>query len=135
MDCDKTGQLIISKNPFNEGVFETNDAVELKSHTDFKWLGRLDNVINSGGVKIHPEELEKKLGKYLHGRRLYFSSENHPELGQRVVLAIEGTAHENEDELFRVIESELASYERPKRIIYLREFDETPSGKVIRKKF
>ncbi|WP_332912306.1 hypothetical protein [Algoriphagus boritolerans] len=39
---------------------QTNDLVELTSETSFKWQGRVDFVINSGGVKFHPELLEKQ---------------------------------------------------------------------------
>jgi len=41
----------------------TNDVVALQSPTSFVWMGRYDNVINSGGVKIFPEKVEGKLSK------------------------------------------------------------------------
>ena len=43
------------------GRLVTNDVVELVSESEFRWLGRYDNVINSGGIKLHPEEMEKRL--------------------------------------------------------------------------
>jgi O-succinylbenzoic acid--CoA ligase len=42
----------------NEWIF-TNDVVELTEDKKFKILGRYDNIINSGGVKIQLEEVEK----------------------------------------------------------------------------
>jgi O-succinylbenzoic acid--CoA ligase len=41
----------------NEKIL-TNDIVKLISDTEFVWLGRFDNVINSGGVKINTEQIE-----------------------------------------------------------------------------
>lgn len=41
--------------------FATRDVVECRDHQSFRWLGRMDDVINSGGLKIHPEAVEKGL--------------------------------------------------------------------------
>ena len=46
---------------YSFGRLVTNDVVELVSESEFRWLGRYDNVINSGGIKLHPEEMEKRL--------------------------------------------------------------------------
>lgn len=44
-----------------EEVVQTNDLVEIKDINQFSWLGRIDFVINSGGLKLHPELLEKQI--------------------------------------------------------------------------
>ena len=46
----------------------TNDMVDLIDSTHFVWRGRFDNVINSGGVKIFPEEIEKLIAPYVKER-------------------------------------------------------------------
>ena len=38
------------------------------------FIGRIDNVINSGGIKIHPEELETRVSNLFHNKRFFFSS-------------------------------------------------------------
>ena len=45
--------------------WETRDAAQVLSSRSFKWLGRLDGVINSGGIKIHPERVEWILSGFL----------------------------------------------------------------------
>ena len=49
--------LVIKSAITNHQEVETKDVVELKNLKEFRWLGRLDNLINSGGVKIIPEEV------------------------------------------------------------------------------
>src|SRR5690606_934968 len=52
---------LVIQTPYFEEEIITNDIVELKNKSEFKWLGRFDNVINSGGIKLFPEQIEKKL--------------------------------------------------------------------------
>ncbi|MFN7332104.1 MAG: AMP-binding protein, partial [Flavobacterium sp.] len=55
-----------------EETVVTNDLVELVNENQFVFLGRIDNVINSGGVKILPEQVEHKLDGKLD-RRFFIS--------------------------------------------------------------
>ena len=66
----------------------TNDLVKIISPTQFQWLGRFDNVINSGGVKIIPEEVERTLSQFLN-QRFFVSSWPDEKLGNRLILLIE----------------------------------------------
>ena len=52
---DDRGCLVIKSPHLSKQPIVTNDIVKLYSDTEFEWLGRFDNVINSGGVKIFPE--------------------------------------------------------------------------------
>ncbi|MFN7775615.1 AMP-binding protein, partial [Flavobacterium sp.] len=76
-----------------EETVVTNDLVELVNENQFVFLGRIDNVINSGGVKILPEQVEHKLDGKLD-RRFFISSEEDTELGDKVVLIVEGEPFE-----------------------------------------
>lgn len=67
---------------------QTTDIVELIGEKSFHWKGRADFVINSGGKKIHPEELEKRLSSYISGRFI-LSSIPHPIWGEALVLLSE----------------------------------------------
>lgn len=60
-------QLVIACRDFKQGDLLTTDCVELLSPQSFRYKGRMDFVINSGGKKIHPELLEHKLKEALQG--------------------------------------------------------------------
>ena len=125
--------LTITAPDLAEGTLVTNDVVELTDFSRFRWLGRHDNVINSGGIKIMPEQVEKKLESTLD-RRYFIAGEGDDTLGERVVLVIEGEAFDAsthklfEDHLNLVLER----FERPKAIYFRGTFEETSSGKVKR---
>ena len=57
-------------------VLHTNDRVVLQPDGSFLWLGRVDNVINSGGVKVQVEKVERVLEEVL-----FAQSTNCDELG------------------------------------------------------
>ena len=54
IDHNKEGELIIKKNIITNCELETKDLIEKKSNSEFKWLGRSDNIVNSGGKRIRP---------------------------------------------------------------------------------
>jgi len=110
----------------NPDPLVTNDIVELKDSTSFRWLGRIDNVINSGGVKILPETVETKLSAAITNRRFFIAGLPDESLGEKVALVVEG-------EKTNIDFSELEKVERPKETIFLPEFLETDSGKIRRK--
>ncbi len=121
--------LVIYTDHLSIGKIETNDVVELIEDNRFIWKGRHDHVINSGGIKFFPEEIEQKLSSIIP-YPYYISSESHDHLGQQIVLKIEG---KEIPELISKIEKLLSKYEIPKRIYYLSEFSYTKTGKIIRK--
>lgn len=111
-----------------EDAIITNDLVELVNENQFVFLGRIDNVINSGGVKIMPEQVEHKLdGSIKH--RFFITSKEDKELGEKVVLVIESDSFEVDSAIFDVLDK----YERPKEIVFVPKFKETENGKVLRK--
>lgn len=124
-DCLK----ILAPN-VNAEVLHTNDLVEIKNNNQFRFLGRIDNVINSGGAKIFPEELEA-LAKREISNEVVFVGVKDESLGQKLLVVIEGS----ESESVRKIISELPfekKFHRPKEIIFINEMPRTPNGKVNR---
>lgn len=111
----------------------TNDVVEKLSSTEFIWKGRIDHVINSGGIKIFPEELESKLYPHLH-RRFYFKGISDPVLGQKLILVIEGIPMAESELSFlkEKMEGMFSKYQKPREIHFVHRFNETGSGKIIR---
>ncbi|QKX06816.1 AMP-binding protein [Aquimarina sp. TRL1] len=120
----------------NEAVIITNDVIELNSYKKFIWKGRYDNVINSGGIKLYPEEIETKL-QLLITKRFFVSSVPDDALGDKVVLVVEQTYDETIEEFLKEAIANLkilSKYEVPKEIYFVTTFEETPTGKVQRTK-
>lgn len=110
----------------------TNDVVNTVSTSEFNWIGRSDFVINSGGIKIHPEHIESKL-THLISAPFFISSEASEEFGESVVLAIEtedASSLPSKDLLL----SCLNKFEVPKKIRFGMVFDYTVNGKLDRLK-
>lgn len=136
---DARGCLQINAGYLPEPVL-TNDLVELTSPFSFRWLGRIDNVINSGGVKISPETIENKLNSAkselnLHGRFIV-SSLPDTLLGEKVVCVVEDAAPAfgRKDRLLVDLSARLSRFETPRDIFFISQFPETASGKVDRLK-
>ena len=125
---DRNCLVIHAPKIIAEETVVTNDLVELVNENQFKFLGRIDNVINSGGIKILPEQVEQKLDGKLD-RRFFITSKEDSELGEKVVLVIEGEPFNVDSTVF----DSLDKYEHPKELIFVPKFKETENGKVIRK--
>jgi len=120
----------------------TNDLAELRPDGSFKWLGRVDNVINSGGVKVQVEKVEAALEDVLRtfhhgrlaGRRFVIGPLPHHQLGQAVVAIIEGNPFSPDEqvELQLKLEKILTKYEIPRTFHFLPALPETPTGKIDR---
>ncbi len=119
--------LVIDAPRITSEKIVTNDIVQIHSKNQFKWLGRIDNVINSGGIKLFPEQIEKKLEKFISDR-FFVSSENDERLGNRVVVVIESKPFELDKAIFNNLEK----FELPKEVYFVDAFDETKTGKVNR---
>jgi len=85
LSVDDRNCLIINAPAVSSEVVVTNDIVKLSSHKKFQWKGRIDNVINSGGIKLFPEEIERKLQVVIRNRFLVSWVPN-TSLGQQLVL-------------------------------------------------
>ena len=112
----------------------TNDVVKLQSKTQFALLGRFDNVINSGGIKFNPEQLEAKLEAVFPSQRFFISSLDDDRLGQKLILLIEGrpltllALKERQKQINQM----LTQYQQPKAIYFVDKFIETQTGKIQR---
>ncbi|MFN5337768.1 MAG: AMP-binding protein [Bacteroidota bacterium] len=116
---------------------QTKDRVELRSKNSFAWLGRADFVVNSGGIKLFPEQLEQRIAPLLDeiyaGRAYFLFGEKDPRLGERLVLYVEGTGEEKKRLALEAgLEQILGKYEVPKKIYFKAAFAYTPTGKINR---
>ncbi|MDP2688050.1 MAG: AMP-binding protein [Aequorivita sp.] len=127
---NEKGCLQIHASEILEEIVVTNDVVELLSPTSFKFLGRIDNVINTGGVKVHPEVVEEKLSLHLN-QPFFIASEKDEALGDRVILIIESEKQLKLEDYSKVFDV-LSAYEKPKNIYTLPQFFYTETGKIKR---
>lgn len=116
----------LSKTPI-----QTNDLVDLISEREFYLRGRIDNVINSGGVKLIPEVIESKLSSIIDVP-FFISSQPDTRLGEALILLLEGAVET--DQISKRIEDfdGLTNYEKPKMTFSLAAFVYTENGKIQR---
>ncbi|AFL84890.1 acyl-CoA synthetase (AMP-forming)/AMP-acid ligase II [Belliella baltica DSM 15883] len=137
---DDENRLWVEAPMAKEKRLQTNDLVQLIDTHSFKWIGRADFTINSGGIKIQAESLEAQLGKYIHpiyGNVSFFViGQKDQKLGEKVVLFIETSSKEEKkaQELLTNLKENLQKYHCPKNIYFLPEFVKTDSGKINRTK-
>lgn len=122
-------KLIIHYPAIGIDGLSTNDLVDLISPTSFRYIGRADFIINSGGLKFNPEELERKIASIMNGT-YFFGGISDSRLGQKIVLFIEGD--ETVSPRSNDLEPLLPKYAVPKEIIRLSKFVRTESGKINR---
>lgn len=119
-------------------LIATRDIVQLNTDKSFKILGRLDNVINSGGIKISPETIEAETERILHhlgiSKSFLLGGIPHDTLGEQLVLVMEGRPlpAPAEGKLLEEFRKRVKPYEVPKQFRYLPDFIYTASGKVNR---
>ena len=132
---DSRGCLVIESPIVEGGRVITNDIVALVNREQFRWLGRADNVINSGAIKIYPEELELSLQAILDelnvNNRYFITGLPDETLGQKAVLILEGTI-QNPEGILSKCKANLR-HKSPREIICISEFTETDTGKINRK--
>jgi o-succinylbenzoate---CoA ligase len=130
---DDRGCLTIENPNLFEGKLITNDLIEIVDTNKFHWLGRYDNIINSGGIKIIPEEVEQSIANLLP-QAFVISSISDEKLSEAVVLVVEGDELpiEEKDSLLSQIKELVHAYAVPKQIINLPQLPKTPTGKVDR---
>lgn len=130
ISLDDNKCLILKGSVTNFEEINSNDIVEFLESGRFKWKGRFDNIINSGGVKIVPEEVERKIieSNNIPGPSgILIVGVKDDELGEKVVLILKG-------ENVGIDLSQLTKYELPKAIYSLKNFVFTSNGKIDRKK-
>lgn len=122
---DAESCLKINAEGFSFSGLQTNDVVKLLDDKSFMWIGRRDNVIITGGVKVHVEEIERKISHLISGD-FYVIGVPDDFWGQKVVLY--STVPVDLDSLRPL----LTKFEMPKEIRISHHFAYTPTGKIKR---
>ncbi len=134
---DVRGCLWVNGAVTNFVKIQTNDLVTITSDRTFTWLGRVDSVINSGGVKIQLDKIDRAVEAVLQDLALrgdYFSwHEPDPILGQKLVLFIKTSDAEiDQHAILTKLTDRLTRYEIPKAVYFVKNFRRTPTDKLDR---
>lgn len=122
--------LTISAPEYSFVTLTTNDIAELLSSHSFIWKGRFDNVINSGGIKIFPEEIERTLASALSAP-FYIKGIPDEKWGATLCLVIEEPAP-SDAELAEICKTLLPPVKRPRSIRRMESLARTSTGKIKR---
>ena len=128
---DNRDCLVINAPEICDHKVVTNDIVNLISETSFEWLGRYDNVINSGGIKLFPEQIETKLA-LLITQPFFVAGIADEALGQKLVLVVEGGSDSDDLSAKMNKTKDLERFEIPKSVYFIPEFVTTENGKIRR---
>lgn len=135
---DEDGCMVVSASHLGSAIV-TRDIVEWVTPSSFRLLGRADNIINTGGIKVLPQKVEAAvhiaMKELAIETRFFVAGQPDDRLGERVCLVIEGTPlpDSKAKPLLAALTERLGVYERPREIIYRSVFQETPTRKVNRR--
>ena len=129
VSLNEEGCLVIDAPEVCKERLVTNDIAELATNNhSFRILGRRDNVICSGGIKIQAEEVERMLKAHLRVPYL-ISKRPDKKFGEVVVLLTEGDVEEAKT----VCEAVLPKYQRPKAYVHVDNIPLTETKKPARR--
>lgn len=129
VSVNNEGCLVIDAPRVAETRIVTNDIAEIaKDGRHFRILGRKDNVIDSGGIKIQIEEVEAALRKHLAVPYMITKKNDH-KFGEIVVMLVEST---DTDNVRKICEACLPKYWQPKLYVSVEHIPLTQTGKPAR---
>ena len=121
-----------------DGFVDTGDMVELRGNR-YHFVGRRGGIINVGGLKVHPEEIEAVINRHPDVRMSRAKSRRSPITGGIVladVILVDGTdpdrGREIRDQILNLCRAQLASHKVPAVIRFVDALDVTPAGKLAR---
>lgn len=132
ISIDKRSCLVINTSYLDCEII-TNDIVGLIDNKHFIWKGRIDNLINSGGIKIIPEEMEASITKIIDLECAVLGVKDE-KLGQKIVLIVESEKEVDKDKLLLNMNEYLQTYQVPKKIVIVNKLPRTSSFKIDRSK-
>jgi O-succinylbenzoic acid--CoA ligase len=130
ISTNNDGCMKISAPFLSDIQIETTDLVRILSDDEFIWLGRTDNVINTGGIKISPEQLEKEISQIL-GRECIIISQKDELLGEKLVLVLE-KSDDKAAEVLNRLHDHLDSYHCPRSVNFVETIPRKESMKLDR---
>jgi acyl-CoA synthetase (AMP-forming)/AMP-acid ligase II/thioesterase domain-containing protein/acyl carrier protein len=123
-----------NKGAFTNGWFRTGDQGHLDADGYLYITGRLKEIINRGGEKISPREVDEVLMDHPSVVQVATFAAPHVSLGEEVAAAVvlRQNASVTESEIQEFARSRLADFKIPRRVIFLKEIPKGPTGKLQR---
>jgi len=126
----------------DEGYVDTGDIMQLRGGR-YYFIGRRGGIINVGGLKVHPEEVEAIINRHARVQMSLVKSRRNPVTGAVVIAEIvlkpapdardSSLEHDAlKDEILKACQAALAAHKVPVAIRIVPSLDVTPSGKVAR---
>lgn len=127
----ESGTLSVTDHLLKLYHLETKDAVALSGPEAFVWKGRIDQVINSGGIKWYPEDWKTELvHPWLEGKHWQVVGQNDPSFGEVPILLVESKANPP-DSLLEELNQGLIGAKKLKAIKVLERFQRGATGKIL----
>jgi 2-furoate---CoA ligase len=116
-----------------DGWYRTGDVGRIDEDDDLWVVGRVDDMIVSGGENIHPLEVEDVLARHPGVAEVAVIGAPDARLGHRVVAVVVGTATEQELDAHCLASDTLARFKRPREYRFVAALPKSPSGKILRR--
>lgn len=132
LSADST--LVIDAPLLHDGTLHTNDIAEMNDEGQFRIIGRRDNTINTGGIKVQIEEVESLIRQLCPSTPFIITSRPDPLFGETIVALLPENTDEMAKNVFSEAVSSLPKYWKPKSIVFTEELPLTETGKPDRAK-
>lgn len=126
-----------TKKAIREGWYFTGDLGVMDDDGDLYVVGRVDDMIISGGENIHPLEVEDVLSKHPKVFEVAVAGEDDDRWGQIVIAFIvpkDGTVTVQELDEFCKNNPKLSNFKRPRKYVFIKQVPKSPVGKILRRK-
>ena len=122
-----------NEKAIHDGWYRTGDIGHIDEEGDLWVVGRVDDMIVSGGENIHPLEVEDVLARHPRVTEVAVIGAPDDRLGHRVVAVVVGTATEEELDAHCLATETLARFKRPREYRFVGALPKSPSGKILRR--
>lgn len=125
----------------SDGFIDSGDMLELRNGR-YYFSGRRDGVINIGGLKVHPEEIESVINRHPAVWASLVRTKKNPITGALVVADVvlqhgsqnpKRNRREMQDDILMLCRESLSSYKIPAAINFISDLSVSESGKVLRR--
>ena len=122
-----------NEKAIRDGWYRTGDVGHIDEEGDLWVVGRVDDMILSGGENIHPLEVEDVLARHPGVAEVAVIGAPDDRLGHRVVAVVVGTATKQELDAHCLAADTLARFKRPREYRFVSALPKSPSGKILRR--
>lgn len=138
LKTNENGMLSIKGFQTGSEWVHTNDVVKLYENGNFDFIGRADFMINTGGYKVFPEQLEQKIASAFLSDKwdTHFAITSKPDekWGEAMVLILDSSITMSLNEILEILKPSLEKYEMPKKSLKIESIPLNDSGKTDRLK-